>query len=116
MGRTSEYHREDALQAFCERNRDDLAQWREQARLLFALQGLASGERVIDVAFDCGYASQSAFTAMFRHYWIAIKVSQNGPIEHRLIKSMFNSISIPLLWAYLTCFNQIIETVGSHKK
>ncbi|MDW6024315.1 helix-turn-helix transcriptional regulator [Mesorhizobium sp. BAC0120] len=45
------------------------AQWREQARLLFALQGLAAGKRVIDVAFDCGYASQSAFTAMFRRHF-----------------------------------------------
>lgn len=45
------------------------AQWREQARLLYALQRLASGERVIDVAFDCGYASQSAFTAMFRRHF-----------------------------------------------
>ena len=45
------------------------AQWREQARLLFALRRLASGERIIDVAFDCGYASQSAFTAMFRRHF-----------------------------------------------
>jgi AraC-like DNA-binding protein/quercetin dioxygenase-like cupin family protein len=44
-------------------------QWREQARLLFALRGLANGKRVIDVAFDCGYASQSAFTAMFRRHF-----------------------------------------------
>ncbi len=44
-------------------------QWREQARLLFALRGLAAGEKVIDVAFDCGYASQSAFTAMFRRHF-----------------------------------------------
>ena len=44
------------------------AQWREQARLLFALRRLANGERIIDVAFDCGYASQSAFTAMFRRH------------------------------------------------
>jgi AraC-like DNA-binding protein len=42
------------------------AQWREQARLLSALRRLAQGERVIDVAFDCGYSSQSAFTAMFK--------------------------------------------------
>lgn len=42
------------------------ARWRAQVRLLFALQRLANGERVIDVAFDSGYASQSAFTAMFR--------------------------------------------------
>jgi len=45
------------------------AQWREQARLLYALRRLANGERVIDVAFDCGYASQSAFTAMFRRHF-----------------------------------------------
>jgi AraC-like DNA-binding protein/mannose-6-phosphate isomerase-like protein (cupin superfamily) len=45
------------------------AQWREQARLLYALRRLASGERIIDVAFDCGYASQSAFTAMFRRHF-----------------------------------------------
>lgn len=41
-------------------------QWREQARLLFALRRLALGDRIIDVAIDSGYASQSAFTAMFR--------------------------------------------------
>lgn len=45
------------------------AQWRDQARLLFALQRLAQGERIIEVAFDCGYASQSAFTAMFRRHF-----------------------------------------------
>lgn len=45
------------------------AQWREHARLLFALRRIASGERIIDVAFDCGYASQSAFTAMFRRHF-----------------------------------------------
>jgi AraC-like DNA-binding protein len=44
-------------------------QWREQARLLLALRKLAAGEKVIDVAFDCGYASQSAFTAMFRRHF-----------------------------------------------
>ncbi|WP_024509572.1 helix-turn-helix transcriptional regulator [Bradyrhizobium sp. ARR65] len=44
-------------------------QWRQQARLLFALQRLARGEKIIDVAFDSGYASQSAFTAMFRKHF-----------------------------------------------
>jgi AraC-like DNA-binding protein len=43
-------------------------QWREQARLLHALRRLAHGERIIDIASDCGYASQSAFTAMFRRH------------------------------------------------
>lgn len=45
------------------------ARWREQTRLLFALRRIASGVRIIDVAFDCGYASQSAFTAMFRRHF-----------------------------------------------
>jgi AraC-like DNA-binding protein len=44
-------------------------QWRQQARLLFALERLACGERIIDVAIDSGYASQSAFTAMFRKHF-----------------------------------------------
>ena len=45
------------------------AQWRDQARLLHALQRIAEGWRVIDVALDCGYSSQSAFTAMFRRHF-----------------------------------------------
>jgi AraC-like DNA-binding protein len=42
------------------------AQWRRQARLLHSLELLARGEKIIDVAYRSGYASQSAFTAMFR--------------------------------------------------
>ncbi|GHD23571.1 AraC family transcriptional regulator [Tianweitania populi] len=45
------------------------AQWRQQARLLRALQRIAKGDRIIDVALDSGYASQSAFTAMFRRHF-----------------------------------------------
>lgn len=45
------------------------AQWRQQARLLFALQRLARGDKVIDVALDSGYASQSAFAVMFRKHF-----------------------------------------------
>jgi AraC-like DNA-binding protein len=44
-------------------------EWRQQARLLFALERLARGERIVDVALDSGYASQSAFTAMFRKHF-----------------------------------------------
>ncbi|MBS7813776.1 AraC family transcriptional regulator [Roseococcus pinisoli] len=44
-------------------------QWRQQARLLHALRRIAQGDRIIDVALDCGYASQSAFTAMFRRHF-----------------------------------------------
>lgn len=45
------------------------AQWREQARLLHALRGIAEGRKIIDVALDCGYASPSAFTAMFKRHF-----------------------------------------------
>lgn len=45
------------------------ARWREQARLLSALERIARGRKGIEVAFDCGYASQSAFSAMFRRHF-----------------------------------------------
>jgi AraC-like DNA-binding protein len=45
------------------------AQWRRQARLLRALEGLAQGDKIVNVAFDSGYASQSAFTVMFRKHF-----------------------------------------------
>ncbi|MEN7528053.1 MULTISPECIES: helix-turn-helix domain-containing protein [unclassified Cupriavidus] len=41
-------------------------QWRQQARLLAALQRLAAGDKVVDVALDMGYESPSAFATMFR--------------------------------------------------
>jgi len=41
-------------------------EWRRQARLVKALERLAAGERVIDVALESGYSSPSAFTAMFK--------------------------------------------------
>lgn len=41
-------------------------EWRQQARLLSALERLARGEKVIEVARKSGYASHSAFTVMFR--------------------------------------------------
>lgn len=41
-------------------------QWRQQARLLAALEALAAGAKVLDVALDLGYESPSAFAAMFR--------------------------------------------------
>jgi len=40
--------------------------WRQQARLVHALERLASGERVLDVALDLGYNSPSAFSSMFK--------------------------------------------------
>jgi len=41
-------------------------QWRQQARLLRALEQLAVGEKVIDVALALGYESPSAFATMFK--------------------------------------------------
>lgn len=41
-------------------------QWRQQARLLLALERIAVGEKIIDVAGQLGYESPSAFTAMFK--------------------------------------------------
>ncbi|HET7596582.1 MAG TPA: AraC family transcriptional regulator, partial [Burkholderiales bacterium] len=42
------------------------SRWRQQARLLTALTQLAAGHPVKRVAFESGYSSQSAFTAVFR--------------------------------------------------
>jgi AraC-like DNA-binding protein len=42
------------------------AHWRQQARLLRALERLAAGEGVTSVALDLGYDSPSAFITMFR--------------------------------------------------
>lgn len=41
------------------------ASWRQHVRLMEALSRLAVGQRVTQVAFDVGYNSSSAFTAMF---------------------------------------------------
>jgi AraC-like DNA-binding protein len=43
--------------------------WRQQARLLLALKRLAHGEKIIAVAMDHGYTSQSAFAAMFKRHF-----------------------------------------------
>jgi AraC-like DNA-binding protein len=42
------------------------ATWRQNVRLMQAMSRLALGEPVTKVAFDVGYSSSSAFTAMFR--------------------------------------------------
>lgn len=55
------------IQRLCARELDmTFGQWRQQIRLLRALERLAHGEKVIDVALSQGYASPSAFTAMFK--------------------------------------------------
>ena len=40
--------------------------WRQQRRLLRALELLATGRSVTDVALELGYDNASAFIAMFR--------------------------------------------------
>lgn len=42
------------------------ARWKQQARLLESIRRLADGTPVTTVAMDLGYASSSAFSAMFR--------------------------------------------------
>ena len=41
-------------------------QWRTQVRLLAALERLAAGDRILDIALGLGYESPSAFATMFR--------------------------------------------------
>lgn len=41
------------------------SEWRQHVRLMEAMARLASGHQVTRVAFDVGYSSPSAFTAMF---------------------------------------------------
>lgn len=43
-----------------------LATWRQQVRLMEALSLMAAGRPVTTIAYDVGYDSPSAFTAMFR--------------------------------------------------
>jgi AraC-like DNA-binding protein len=42
------------------------SRWRQQLRLLHAMQRLALGEKVTSAALDAGYNSTSAFISMFR--------------------------------------------------
>jgi AraC-like DNA-binding protein len=51
---------------FREELHSSFAQWRQQARLAHALTLLSQGTSVGEIAAELGYASQSAFTAMFR--------------------------------------------------
>ena len=41
-------------------------QWRQQARLLAALEQLGTGSKVVDVALNMGYANPGAFATMFK--------------------------------------------------
>ncbi|HMD30932.1 MAG TPA: AraC family transcriptional regulator [Candidatus Acidoferrales bacterium] len=51
---------------FLAETRMSFRQWRQQARLLHAMQRLAAGEKVTGAALDAGYSSPSAFISMFK--------------------------------------------------
>jgi AraC-like DNA-binding protein len=51
---------------FLAENGLSFGQWRRQARLLTALEMLARGERIVDIALAVGYDSPTAFSTMFR--------------------------------------------------
>ena len=58
---------ERTLARICQRELEmGFAEWRQQVRFHHALEVLARGKSVGDVARECGYASASAFTAAFR--------------------------------------------------
>lgn len=58
---------ERTLARICQRELDmGFAEWRQQVRFHYALENLARGKNVGEVARECGYASASAFTAAFR--------------------------------------------------
>ncbi len=62
--------------------------WRQQARVLEAMGRLGGGEPVTQVAFDLGYESVSAFSAMFRravgtspsHYRLRPQAEPQSPV------------------------------------
>lgn len=52
--------------AFKQQTGMGVAMWRQQVRLMEALSLIASGDSITRVAFEVGYESPSAFSAMFR--------------------------------------------------
>ncbi|WP_228519677.1 helix-turn-helix transcriptional regulator [Methylophilus sp. QUAN] len=44
-------------------------QWREQARMLKAVEAIAQGHKLLHVALSVGYQSQSAFSAVFKKHF-----------------------------------------------
>jgi AraC-like DNA-binding protein/mannose-6-phosphate isomerase-like protein (cupin superfamily) len=57
---------ERTLARICERELGmGFASWRQQVRFHYALEALARGAAIAEIAHDCGYASASAFTAAF---------------------------------------------------
>ena len=61
-----ETSRRTLLRLFLRETGMTFRQWRQQRRLLRALEMLAGGQSVTEIGFDLGYESTSAFIAMFR--------------------------------------------------
>lgn len=59
------------------------AVWRQQVRLMAALSRLALGQPITTVAFDVGYESPSAFTAMFHRAFGAPPTAYLARAHHR---------------------------------
>jgi AraC-like DNA-binding protein len=51
---------------FLEQTKMTFNKWRQQLRLLHAMQRLAAGDKVTSAALEAGYSSTSAFISMFR--------------------------------------------------
>ena len=51
---------------FADESGMSFSRWRQQARLIHALQSLAAGQSVTNAALDAGYSTTSAFISMFR--------------------------------------------------
>jgi len=60
-----------------------LADWRQRARLMRALEWLAEGRPVADLALDLGYDNVSAFIAMFRR---ATGVTPSRHVDQPLVR------------------------------
>lgn len=72
--------------AFRRETGESFASWRRHVRLMKAVALLSEGQGITSVAYDVGYTSASAFTAMFRkafgvaptHYFRASEADPNG--------------------------------------
>ena len=62
-----------------------LARWRNQVKMITAVQLLAIGRSVTDIAFDLGFESVSSFICSFRHYF------GESPGQYRTRHSLSNA-------------------------
>ena len=65
-GRRLEVDRKTIERLFSRELGMTFGRWRQQLRLLRALERLAHGDRIVDIALDLGYDSPGAFATMFR--------------------------------------------------